>query len=180
MKVKSQHVPSVTRLAEAIGLSRQWVQELMRLSDCPKVTKSGHNVTAWKAYIARRAGRNQSQAGERAKLQIDLLQARLAREQYDLSVASGEVREAIVREASDIVLKAFRMLIVRLDRLPGELPPQLVGQSAGEIRKILKSTLDAARIGFVNEFEAMRAREKVDRGNEDQNVIPFRAKAAAL
>src|SRR5258708_4441724 len=83
MKKQPQYVPSVTRLAERIGLSRQWCQELMRLPDCPKVTKQGHSVVAWKAYITKRAEKIQSQAGLRSKLQIDLLQARLAREAHD-------------------------------------------------------------------------------------------------
>ena len=139
MKAKPQHVPSVTRLAERIGLSRQWVQELMRLPDCPKVTKQGHSVTAWKAYITKRAEKIQSQAGQRAKLQIDLLQARLAREAHELDVASGAVREKVIREVSGAFGKGFKILVIKLDRLPLELAPQLAGLNPRRNQKAFES-----------------------------------------
>jgi hypothetical protein len=180
MKKPPRYVPSVVRLSEAIGLSRQWTQELMRLQDAPRVTKQGHDVAAWKDYVTKRASKIQAQAGQKAKLQIDLLQARLAREAHDLAVASGEVRESIAQEILGRVMKCFHMLVAELDRIPGDLPPQLVGQSASEMRKLLKARLEAARSAFVRQIESVRERE-MNKGDESKaNVIPFeRAKAAS-
>jgi len=175
MKAKPQFVPSVTRLAEAIGLSRQWTQELMRLSDCPKVTKQGHSVVAWKAYITKRAEKIQSQAGQRAKLQIDLLQARLAREAHDLAVASGQTREEIIKEIGGKFHKGFSILATLLDRLPQEMAGRLAGLSPGEIRKLLKDRLDNARRTAVNEFSTyMREQEA-----KKSNIVPFDERKAA-
>src|SRR4029077_3152965 len=115
MSAKKRTVPSVVKLAEAIGLSRQWVQELMRLPDAPRPNKTGHDVDKWKAYIGHRAQKIQNQAGQKSKLQIDLLQARLAREQHDLKIASGEVRREIFRDILDKVIRGVRMFNVALD-----------------------------------------------------------------
>ena len=173
MKAKPQHVPSVTRLAERIGLSRQWVQELMRLPDCPKVTKQGHSVVAWKAYITKRAEKIQSQAGQRAKLQIDLLQARLAREAHDLAVASGQTREEIIREIGAKFHKGFSILATQLDRLPQELAGRLVGLNPGEIRKLLRARLDEARRIAVNEFRDFMRESDNQKGEE--KIVQFQA-----
>ena len=170
MKKQPRYLPSVTRLSEAIGLSRQWVQELMRLPDCPKVTKQGHSVAAWRAYITKRAEKIQSQAGQRAKLQIDLLQARLAREGHELDVASGVVRERIINEVGGAFDKGFKILVIKLDRLPHELAPQLAGLTTpSEIKKLLKARLDGARRDAVTEFKGyLREKEA-----KESNIVPF-------
>lgn len=175
MKAKPRYVPSVTRLAEAIGLSRQWVQELMRLPDCPKVTKQGHSVIAWRAYITKRGEKIQSQAGQRAKLQIDLLQARLAREAHDLDVASGAAREKIITEIGGAFHKGFSILATLLDRLPQEMAGRLAGLTPGEIRKLLKERLDNARRLAVNEFSAYMR----EQGAKKSNIVPFDERKAA-
>jgi hypothetical protein len=127
----------------------------MRLPDCPKVTKHGHDVAAWKAYIVHRAEKIQNQAGTRSKLQIDLLQARLARESHELDVARGAVREEIIREIGALFNKGFAVMTIRLDRLPQELAPQLVGiSSPGDIKKMLKAKLADARREACTEFES--------------------------
>ena len=178
-KAKTHTVPSVVKLAEAIGLSRQWVQELMRLPDAPRATRQGHDVNAWKSYIGHRAQKIQNESGQKARLHIDLLQARLAHEKHDLRVASGEVRQKIFHDVLDKVIRGVRMFNTALDhQLLADLPPRLSGESPGEIRKLLKARLDQARGVATKEFHDLCERENIENVDPDKNIVPFQARAA--
>ena len=155
-------------------MSRQWVSELLKLDGHPKPTHLGHNIAKWKTFIADRAEKAGTQAGQKSKLQISLLEAKLAREKHDLEVASGELRRSIAKEIFDAAMKCWWALIAELDRVPNDLPPNLVGCGANEIRKLLKSRLDQARNAFADQIKAARERENVAEANEGKaNVIAF-------
>jgi hypothetical protein len=178
MKKKAKHVvPSVVKLAQEIGLSRQYVWELIRLPDAPRVTKQGYDVDKWKAYIGHRASRIQTQAGQRANLQIDLLNVKLLREKHDLQIASGEIRRKIWKEIYNESMRCLHLLVGKLNQIPNELPPRLEGCDAHEIREKLQTALCKARNTFADELDASRKREGM--AEETDNVVLFDERKAA-
>ena len=177
---KPKNVPSVSALARELSMSRQWVSELLKLDGHPKPTREGHNIAKWKEFIADRAEAVGTQAGAKGRLQISLLEAKLAREKHDLEVASGELRQKIAKEMLDDSLRCLYALIAELNRIPNDLPPNLVGCGASEIRKLLQSRLDQARNACADKLDAARKREKVDEPNEGKaNVVLFDQRKAA-
>src|SRR5439155_14820329 len=155
-----KNVPSVSALARELSMSRQGGRELLKLDGNPKPTKAGHNIAKWKKFIADRAEKAGTQAGAKSRLQIALLEAKLERERHDLAVASGELRRKIAKELLDAAMRCWYAMIAELDRVPNDLPPNLVGCGANEIRKLLKARLDAARNAFADNIEAARAGEE--------------------
>jgi hypothetical protein len=139
--MKAKHVPSITQLAREIGLSRQWVSELFRLPDHPRPSHLGHNVEIWRRYISGRAEKIHSVAGEKARLQIDLLRSRLAREAHELDVATQTTRQSVRDELSRGFELVFKIHCEELRRWVSTLPPRLVGLDARSIFRILQDGL---------------------------------------
>ena|SRR5436309_2492259 len=116
-----KYVSSVTDLAQAIGLSRQWTSELFRLADHPQPSKSGHSVARWKKYITRRAEKVQSSGGEKARLEMELLRKRIQRVDLEIAELDNSRQEEIANRIAGGCLQVVDTLKSQLWRMPDEL-----------------------------------------------------------
>jgi hypothetical protein len=162
-------------------MSRQWVSELLKLDGHPRPTKAGHNIAKWKRFIADRAEGVGTQAGAKGRLQIALLEAKLAREKHDLEAASGELRKKIAKEVLDRSLACLHLLVGELNRVPDDLPLDLVGCGARELSKLLKERLLKARNTAADAMLELHKSEGLSQESElDRNVVPFDQRKAAV
>jgi len=172
--MKPKHVPSVSALARELSLSRQWCQELFKMEGHPAPTKAGHNIEKWQRWLSERTEKIGTTAGERTRLQIDMLRHKLAREQHELEVARGAIEARAYRKYAELLDHDHKILSAELRRMPTLYSPRFEGLGAREIFSMWNKALDEAFIKFraaFSETEQVEPKPKV--------IIPFRDRKAA-
>jgi hypothetical protein len=171
--MKTKYVPSVSALARELRLSRQWTTELFRLPGHPKPTKSGHDLAKWKKWLADRAEKHESTAGEKSRLELELLRKRIHRVDLEISTLDNSRQEEIADRITDECGKIIGVLSEALQRMPTELSG--IFSMLAEPVSIYKRF----KTEMCNRFEvAHKALQKVKaESRKKNNIVPFAASA---
>src|SRR6266496_3190094 len=146
-------VTNKTKLAAALGISRTLLYEYQRLPDAPAPCADNRwSVPAYRKFIASHAKKVKA-PNEKEGLQIELLRAKLAREQHDLSESQQSTREKILSEVSEAVSDCNQMLRTEFFKMRNELCPRFEGKSA---REMYKMWTDREREAFQKFCDALR------------------------
>src|SRR5882724_3392028 len=98
MKTKARYASNKVKLAQLLGISRQWLYEFAKLPDSPAPRADGmHSVEKWRRFLAKKSSKVTG-GTDRERLQIALLRARVEREQLELSEFDNSIKETITRE----------------------------------------------------------------------------------
>jgi hypothetical protein len=126
-------VSSKAKLADALGIARVTVYQYLRLPDSPPVRNGYYYVSEWRKFITKK--RDVMEVGEKQQLQLELLRAKLEREQHGLSESRGTVRQEILNDLQAQFETAAQIIRFQLYRMRMELAPAFAGLSAREIYK---------------------------------------------
>src|SRR5690242_4482867 len=139
--MKTNRVSSKTKLADALGISRQTLYAFCRLPDSPPAKHGYYVVADWRKFINRK--RQPVRVSEKEQLQIALLNARLERERYELEQVRT-ARQQILAELAESFISAMQTLRAGFDRMVRDTAPKLEGLTAQEIAKVWRSRQDQA------------------------------------
>src|SRR5260370_6374959 len=98
MKTKARFASNKLKLAQLLGISRQWLYEFAKLPDSPAPRADGmHSVERWRRFLAKHSSKVPG-GTEKERLQIALLQMRLQREELEFATLDNSIRESITNE----------------------------------------------------------------------------------
>ena len=135
-------VKSVTRLAEVLGITRPTVYDwLEKEPSLEKQTDGAFDVAAWREFARRQGSKTAAGADDdKNALQCEDLRLRNAERAYNFEVRKGLYKSVseVRAEIAALVNEAKSVLRAKLEQ---ELPAQLVGLTAAEIRNTLKTAV---------------------------------------
>src|SRR5438876_10253457 len=141
MKPKARFASNKVKLAQLLGISRQWLHEFAILPDSPAPRADGsHCVEKWRRFLAKKSSKV-SGGTERERLQIALLQMRLQREELEYATLDNSIRESIANELFGVAVQVIDTLQTDVEQLPHRLSARFCGLGAMEIFKLFKREL---------------------------------------
>src|SRR6266853_5107970 len=127
MKPKARFASNKVKLAQLLGISRQWLYEFAKLPDSPAPRADGmHCVEKWRRFLAKKSSKVQG-GTEKERIQVALLQIRLQREELEYAELDNSIRESITNEIESECCKILDALIYQLRGLPMQVAPKLAG-----------------------------------------------------
>src|SRR6266404_9248948 len=143
MKTKARYASNKIKLAQLLGISRQWLYEFAILPDSPVPRADGsHCVEKWRRFLAKKSSKV-SGGTERERLQIALLQMRLQREELEYAELDNSIRESITNEIESECSKILDTLTYQLLGLPMQVAPKLAGLEVKAIYNKLQAEIDS-------------------------------------
>src|SRR6266700_1099797 len=118
MKPKPRFASNKIKLAQLLGISRQWLYEFAKLPDSPAPRADGmHDVQKWRRFLAKHSSKVHG-GTERERLQVALLQIRLHREELEFAELDNSIRETITNEIFGEAVQVIDTLKTEVERLP--------------------------------------------------------------
>jgi hypothetical protein len=180
MKTKARYASNKIKLAQLLGISRQWLYEFAKLPDSPAPRPDGmHSVEKWRRFLAKHSSKVQG-GTEKERLQVALLQARLRREELEYAELDNSIRESITREIGHECVRVVEVLKTQVWRMPDELSGRFSGLAPMQIYKLFKSELHERFRHAQCALEKLQAQSKrKTRSKKDgSNIVEFRTAAA--
>src|SRR5713101_6231618 len=141
--MKARSASSKTKLAQCLGISRQYLHEFFKLPDSPVAASNGmHSVAKWRKFIANHVAKVKGLGTEREKLQIALLRIRVSREELELSEQDCSIREEISREFDAACCRIIDCLQGEIEWMPHQLAGVFAGKTPNQIFKLWQRELD--------------------------------------
>ena len=175
MKTKARFASNKVKLAQLLGISRQWLYEFAKLPDSPTPRADGsHCVDKWRRFLAKKSSKVQG-GTEKERIQVALLQMRLQREELEYKELDGSIRESITKEIFGEACQVLDALQGAVERMPYRLAARFAGMSPTPLFKLFRSELDGCFQKASDGLEKIKAssRRKTTERKKEANVTAF-------